>query len=224
MWKSNQVSPQLLVFGFGKQAAAVSISGWVMQLRERTFKIFLSIRERRVCYTCCVLRASCISDAVEDFSTIEPPKCLLIGRLRPWGKGEVASALGQPAENASPLSHPFPRPGSNVGLSSFYSCFWFCGVSNSAAGWVGQWGWGRAQWRLKVRCAEKTGARLAGQGYLPTFQIFGPGIILALRPAQPHLGPLRDPLAHCPSRRWIKQLHCPLFYLQRKRKSNKNLI
>lgn len=65
-----------------------------------------------MCYTCCMLYVSCKSDAVEDFSTTEPPKCPLIGRVRPKGRGEAASALGQPAASGSALSHPFPRPGS----------------------------------------------------------------------------------------------------------------
>lgn len=127
--------------------------------------------ERHVCYTCCVLHASWKSDPLEDFSTTEPPKCLLMGRVGRKGRGEAASALGQPAARASPLSHPFPRPGSKVGLAAFHCCFWFCGVSNAMqAGW----GWGLLHSSLKAQ-GGRAGARLGAQGWqcLPTSQSFG---------------------------------------------------
>lgn len=188
-----------------------------MQLRARTFKIFLSIRH--VCYTCCVLHESCKSDAVEDFSTTEPPKCLLIGRVRPKGRGEAASALGQPAASGSALSHPFPRPGSKWAWPLSSAVFGFviampCRLGEAGADAQLSEGSG---WESR----SQAGHGLAVPSHLTKFLSWDhPGITLvwALRPAQPHLAPLRDPLAHYPCRRWIKQLYCLLFYLQEKKK------
>ncbi|RLW06303.1 hypothetical protein DV515_00004450 [Chloebia gouldiae] len=101
----TQQAPEMRVFTFDIKKLGCCKSPSCFSLTPE----MAEAAERDTCATPAVFRASSKSDSVEDFFTTEPPKCLLMGRVRPKGRGEAASALRQRAASASPLSHPFPN-------------------------------------------------------------------------------------------------------------------
>lgn len=130
-----------------------------------------------MCYTCCVLHASCKSDTVEDFSTTE------LQNTSCQTQRQRRGSLCPGTASASALSHPFPRPGREaVPFLLLFLVLW---------GFQSHCRPGGAGAQISEGFGRESRATLAAWGCLPTsqFLVLGSPQTCSASPGSPQ-GPL----------------------------------